>query len=238
MDLSQYYKSLISSSETTLNESLERMAELAKVHAFAEDLLIWHAVVHTRVGATVIKYAAGEIQLSALSLVYGLYRQAFTSLRLSLELSLSAIFFSTNELEFREWEQGKKDIYWSQLIATTSDTNNGIFSKRYAEAFFPELENVVVEYNKLAKDTYRDLSEFVHGNAYTWEMSTSNISFDEALFDRWMSNFTNVSTLISFGLTLRFLKALDTDEADSLKAHLQEYLGTMSAVREVIGGTI
>lgn len=237
MDLRQYYQSLISSSEVTLNESLEKMAELAKVHAFAEDLLVWHTVVHTRVGATVIKYAAGEIQLSALSLAYGLYRQAFTSLRLSLELSLSAIFFSTNELEFREWEQGKSDIYWSQLIATTSDTNNGIFSKRYAIAFFPELEDIVAEYNKLAKETYRNLSEFVHGNAYTWEMSTSNISFDEVLFDRWMNNFTNVSRVISFGLTLRFLKTLDTYETNSLKAHLQEYIGTISAVREFIGGT-
>jgi hypothetical protein len=247
MDLRQYYQSLISTSGATLNESLEKMNELAKVHAFADDLLTWHTVVHTRVGATVIKYAAGEIQLSALSLVYGLYRQAFISLRLSLELSLSAVFFSTNELEFREWEQGKRDIYWNQLIdikpdvnnsdTNKSNTNNGIFSKRYSKAFFPELENIVTEYNNLAKDTYRNLSEFVHGNAYTWEMNTSSISFDEVLFDRWMNNFIKVSRIISFGLSLRFLKGLDTHEVNLLEAHLKEYLGTISAIREVIGGT-
>jgi len=235
MDLRQYYKSLISSSEATLDQSLTRVDDLAKVHAFVDDLLVWHTVVHTRVGATVIKYAAGEIQLASLSLTYGLYRQAFISLRLSLEISLSAIFFSTNELQFREWEQGKSDIYWSQLIDATSETSNGVFSKRYAKAFFPELENIVVEYNNLAKGTYRDLSEFVHGNAYTWDMNTSNISFNKILFDRWMSNFVKVSKVISFGLTLRFLKALNASEADSLKAHLKEYLGTIPAIREVIG---
>ncbi|MEP0915380.1 hypothetical protein NC981_00995 [Leptolyngbya sp. DQ-M1] len=238
MDLRQYYQNLISSSEATLNESLQKLDELAKVHAFTEDLLIWHEVVHTRVGATVVRYAAGEIQLSALSLAYGLYRQAFTSLRLSLELSLSAIFFSTNELEFREWEQGKRDIYWNQLVDVNPDTNNGIFSKRYAKAFFPELEDSVAEYNKLARNTYRDLSEFVHGNAYTWEMSTSSIGFDDALFHRWITNFGGVSRIISFGLTLRFLKSLERGEISSLKAHLQEYLGTIPAIREVIGGAL
>jgi hypothetical protein len=238
MDLHQYYRSLISSSEATLDQSLTRVNDLAKVHAFVEDLLIWNTVVHTRVGATVIKYAAGEIQLSALSLTYGLYRQAFTSLRLSLELSLSSIFFSTNELQFREWEQGKGDIYWSQLIDATSDTNSGIFSKRYAKAFFPELENIVSEYNSLSKETYRNLSEFVHGNAYTWEMSKSSIGFDEILFNAWISNFEKVSRIVSFGLTLRFLKTLYPHEVNSLKAHLQEHLGTISAVRAVVGGIV
>jgi hypothetical protein len=238
MDLNQYYKDLISSSESTLDQSLRRVNDLAKVHIFVEDLLLWNTILYTRVGTTVIKYSAGEIQLSALSLAYGLYRQAFTSLRLSLELSLSSIFFSTNELQFREWEQGKGDIYWSQLIDATSDTNSGIFSKRYAKAFFPELENIVLEYNNLAKETYRNLSEFVHGNSYTREISISSIGFNEVLFNAWTSNFEKVSRIISFGLTLRFLKTLNTNEVNSLKTHLQEHLGTISAVRAVFGGAV
>ena len=238
MDLNQYYQSLVLSSEATLNESVKRMDQLANVNTFVDDLLTWHRVIHTKVGATVIKYAAGEIQLSTLSLVYGLYRQAFVSLRLSFELSLSAIFFSNNELEFREWERGKRDIYWSQLIDTTNETDNGVLSKRYAKAFFPELEGIVKEYNQLAKDTYRSLSEFVHGNAYTWEMNTSSVVFDQDLFNRWMDSFSHVSRVISFSLSLRFIKALEPHEISLLEAHLQEYLGTIAAIRKIVGGTV
>lgn len=237
MDLHQYYQDIFEYSNITMNESLKRDNELAKAHSFTDDLLTWHEALKTRGEAVILKYVATEIQLSTLSLVSGLYRQAFTSLRLSLELSLSAIFFSTNELDFREWEKGQRDIYWNQLV-DTDDTDQGVFSKRWARGFFPELVDNVKEYNKLARDTYRNLSEFVHGNAYTWELSRANIAFDEQLFNQWLNNFSSLSKIISFALCLRFLKSLDSSSINCLEEHLFEFMGHIDEVRKILGGAV
>ncbi|HEY9608983.1 hypothetical protein [Allocoleopsis sp.] len=237
MDLHQYYKDIFESSSITMNESLKRDNELAKIHSFVDDLLTWYDVLKPRGEAVILKYAASELQLSALSVVSGLYRQSFTSLRLALELSLSAIFFSTNELDFREWEKGQRDIYWHQLV-DTDDTDQGVFSRRWARGFFPELEDSVKVYNKLAKDTYRNLSEFVHGNAFTWEVNKSNIVFNEQLFNQWLNNFSNLSKIISFALSLRFLKKLESSSINRLEAHLLEFVGHIAEIRKIIGGAM
>jgi len=238
MDLNQYYKDIFESSSITMMESLKRDNELAKIHCFVEDLLTWYDVLKTSRGEVVIlQYAANELQFFALSLVSGLYRQSFTSLRLALELSLSAIFFSTNELDFREWEKGQRDIYWNQLI-DADDTDRGIFSKRWARGFFPELEDRVKSYNRLTKDTYRNLSEFVHGNAFTWEVNKANIRFNEQLFNHGMDNFSNLSKIISFALCLRFLKSINSSSIHRLQAHLLEFLGHIEEVRKIVEGSV
>ncbi|MDB9511429.1 hypothetical protein PN499_09575 [Kamptonema animale CS-326] len=234
MNLHQYYEDIFESSSITMKESLKRDNELAKIHSFVEDLLTWYDVLKTRGEAVILKYAASELQLSALSLVSGLYRQSFTSLRLALELSLSAIFFSSNELEFREWEGGTRDIYWNQLVST-DDNDAGIFSKRWASGFFPELTDYVKNYNTLARDTYRSLSEFVHGNAYTWELKEAKVVFEENLFNQWIDNFSNYSKIISFALCLRFMKHLDSSSINFLEAHLHEFVGHITEVRKFLG---
>uniref|UniRef100_A0A0C1RE98 Uncharacterized protein n=3 Tax=Nostocales TaxID=1161 RepID=A0A0C1RE98_9CYAN len=237
MDLYQYYQEIFDSSNITMNESLKKADELAKVHAFVDDLLTWYDVLKPREEAVILTYAAGELQLSTLSLVAGLYRQSFTSLRLALELSLSTIFFSTNELDFREWRNGERDIYWQQLVCTDSNTQ-GIFSSRWAKGFFPELIDFVKEYNKIAKDVYRDLSEFVHGNAYTWEVNKAHIVFNDALFKKWLNNFFNLSQVISFALCLRFMKSLDSQKLHRLESHLLESLGHIEEIRRILGGSV
>jgi hypothetical protein len=237
MNLHQYYEDIFESSSITMKESLKRDNELAKIHFFVEDLLTWYDVLKTRGEAVILKYAASELQLSALSLVSGLYRQSFTSLRLTLELSLSAIYFSANELNFREWEIGTRDIYWNKLVST-DDNELGIFSQRWASGFFPELTGHVKTYNILAIETYRSLSEFVHGNAYTWEVNKAKIMFEEKLFNQWIDNFSNSSKIISFALCLRFMKHLDSSSINRLEAHLLEWLGHIREVRKIIGGSV
>lgn len=237
MNLHQYYEDIFESSNITMKESLKRDNELAKIHSFVEDLLTWYDVLKTRGEAVILKYAASELQLSALSLVSGLYRQSFTSLRLTLELSLSAIYFSANELDFREWEIGTRDIYWNQLV-NTDDNDFGIFSQRWASGFFPELTGHVKTYNTLARETYRSLSEFVHGNAYTLEVNKAKIVFEEKLFNQWLNNFSNYSKIISFALCLRFMKHLDSSSINRLEAHLLDFLGHITEVRKFIGGPV
>lgn len=235
MDLNQYYLSLSDSSREILSISLEKVSDLAEVHTFVGDILMWHKILSGRVESIVIlEYAASEIQVAAFSLVSGLYRQAFSSLRLALELSLSAILFSTNELEFREWQRGEKDIYWSQIISQAESGNqSGVFSQRYSKNFYPELERHLSLHNNLARSTYRKLSEFVHGNSETWSIDC-NLEFRQQYFEMWISLFTDTSTVISFALGLRFLKQLNTSEIKHLETHLLDSLGHISEVRDFL----
>jgi hypothetical protein len=52
-----------------------------------------------------------------------------------------------------------------------ADGDGGVISARFASAFFPELKEVVPLYREIARSAYRELSEFVHGNHQTWELT-------------------------------------------------------------------
>ncbi len=127
MNLREYYQNLFDSSNQVIHESLQQENELAKIHEFVDDLLKWLNILQPRPEANVLTHVAAELQLSSFSLVSGLYRQAFTSLRLSLELSLGVVFFSANRLELAEWMGGNYDLVWSQL----NHSDNGVFSKSF-----------------------------------------------------------------------------------------------------------
>jgi hypothetical protein len=235
MDIRDYYQNLFNSSNQVINESLHKEDELAKIHEFVDDLLKWLRILQPRPEANVLEHVAAELQLSAFSLVSGLYRQAFTSLRLSLELSLGVVFFSANRLELAEWMGGNYDLVWSQL----NHSENGVFSKRYAKAFFPQLSNDVENYQIIASTVYRELSEFVHGNIGTWNLSQQKyISFNQELFNQYMDRFSRVSKVMCFALCLRFLKDIDRLALESLETHLVEKMGYISEIRKLIGGPV
>jgi len=230
MNIEEFYSNIFNSlNETQLKTVIEKRESLSKVHSFTDDLLLWSNIINPRSEFAIIKYAATEIQLSSITLVIGLYRQSFASLRLALELVLSAIYFSANELSLREWETGSTDIYWNQLI----DPENGVLSNRFCKVFFPGLEDSTAAYLESAKKTYRELSEFVHGNIGTWEAIVFPLSFDESLFNKWMSSFVDISKVIIFSLCLKFLKHLDKTSINQLEAHILEQIGDIAAIRQI-----
>lgn len=247
MNIEDYYQHIFEDAKTTIDESLKFKNNLAKVHSFADDILIWYEILKHREEAVVLKNVASELQFAAFSLACGLYRQSFISLRIVLELSMATIFFSANELEFREWQQGNYDIYWSKLVGSKKidednqndldQDNRGVLSKRWTKAFFPELEKDVTKYYTLAKTTYRKLSEFVHGNSYTWEKDNVQISFSKETFEIWIENFSNVSQIISFVLCLRFMKTLSNDDLHTLtlQGFFIEFLSDLPEIRKIIG---
>ena len=171
-----------------------------------------------------------EAALGLVSLVSGVYRAAFGSLRLFLELALSAEYFAANRLELAEWLRGTRDITWSSLI----DSDNGVLSHRYAAAFFPELAPHVSIYNTLARTLYRELSEFVHGNHHTLGLVSDEIAFNADLQNRWLTSFAAAKSIISFALCLRFLSELHVEDRHDLTSTLMSTLGHIDAVRELL----
>ena len=82
----KYYRELFLTSQAIFNQSLESGAALSKANQTIDDVARWVSVLQPRPEAQVLRYAVQEAQLGLLALVGGLYRHAFGSLRLLLEL--------------------------------------------------------------------------------------------------------------------------------------------------------
>ena len=159
MDLKNYHLQICNNLESILNDSHSQL-HLGKYHVLSSDLLVWSNILKIqKTEMKVLENVAYELQFSVFLVSSGLYRQAFASLRLVLELALSGILFSSDEFYFRKWKQGLADVSWAKI----TDEDTGIFSTMWLKAFYnPEPDQKdkqdITEIAKLAKETYRQLS--------------------------------------------------------------------------------
>lgn len=225
--LSEHYQALLTASGDVMKQALANAGQAASVLQLADDLETIGKLIKPAPEHYVVLNASRELQISALALFSGLYRPAFGSLRLSLELMLGALHFSAHRLELAEWMNGKKDLNWSSLV----DTDNGVLSIRFADAFFPELRDDVSKYNGTVRKVYRDLSEFVHGNVHTWKLTPAHLNFNKELHDRWCRHLKSIAEVAFFGFSLRYLKEVDPKNLTHLEAPVIERLGHIETIR-------
>ena len=136
-----------------------------------------------------------------------------------MEIGLGTVHFSIHKLEHQEWVNGVADIKWASII----DENNGVLSKRFSKAFFPELDSFVDAFRKKTAYTYRILSEYVHGNKETWTQDGLSLVYDKNLHENFFTQYHVVGEVIFFVLSCRYLKSMsrmDLDSVDFLKTEL------------------
>ncbi|MEA5525148.1 hypothetical protein [Nodularia spumigena] len=236
MDLKNYHLGICNDIELIINQSHTQL-ELGKYHVFSSDLLQWSNILkNQRTEMKVLENVAYELQFSVFLVSSGLYRQAFASLRLVLELALSGILFSSDEFYFRKWKQGLADVSWAKI----TDENTGIFSTTWLQAFYnPEIDQRDKEDNKeiskLAKETYRKLSEYVHGGNYTWETDNSHIVFNQIQFDLWKKLSDNTSRIILYSLLIRFAQDLSSDNLTEVEDCLTQIVDDLKITRDILG---
>jgi hypothetical protein len=226
----QFYLSLNEAARTSIEQATADPTELGNAQQQIDDLNCWGQVLTARPETVAFQNALQEATIGLFLLASGLYRSAFVSLRLFLELSLASVHFSVNRLELAEWLAGSRDIKWGALI----DSDEGILSVRYASAFFPELSDTVRTYNAIGLKTYRELSEFVHGNHQTWGGATGQIAFNAQLQSEWLSHFSSASVVVGYTLCLRFLKELARPDLAKLAPIVGATLGHIEAVRDYL----
>ena len=231
-DLKDYYGRLLSASQVVLEEASVDAELLGKANQTIDDFKVWLEILTPRPEAVVLGHALTESSIALYSLVSGLYRPAFGSLRLFLELALGAIHFSVNRLELAEWLGGNYDIKW----ATLSDPDGGVLSHCFAKAFFPELDGHVTRYARMASVLYRELSEFVHGNHHTWGLTQDRIFFNKGLHEMWFKEFDTAALIVSFCMCLRFLRELDTTMLPKVEDSVLGHLGHIDPIRDTFGG--
>lgn len=179
----------------------------------------------------ILMTACAQLQAATISASLGLYRQAFSSLRLALEMGLSATYFSVHRLELNEWLEGREDIRWSRLV----DEEKGVLSSRFARAFFPELTNTILEKKEDATGLYRQLSEFVHGNWETWNSSSYAINYDKEKLVTYQEYLKSCSEIILLNLFCRYGIEMKNEYIEEIDFFYQEF-SHIAAVREFFGG--
>lgn len=179
----------------------------------------------------ILERVCSQIQGASLTAAFGLYRQAFSSLRLSLEMGLSTAYFSIHRLEMYEWLDGREDIHWNRLI----DKDRGVLSDRFAQAFFPDLLDEMKNIRVEAIEVYRSLSEFVHGNNETWEDGKILLKYNKIMYNKFNILCRKVFEILMFVLMCRYMKTFNAETLDELVFISAEF-SHMGPIREFIGG--
>ncbi len=233
-DIEAYFRELQKKSGDIVALSIRgtNAEQMASSRQFALELMAWFRAIASRRESELLKIAALEYEFALLAVAQGHYRHAFKGLRLVLELCLQAVSLSANELCLREWLDNRRDTVWNVIVAD----DDGIFSKPYAQAFFPELSVHVLHYGSLAKSVYRECSECVHGNIPKHVPLPASLVFDQDVFTLWHSEAAIVARLVHFALSLRYLKDLAPGDVATLETALLDRVGHVTEIRSHLGG--
>jgi hypothetical protein len=232
----ELYREIQRNSAKVLGLSLASKAGLAqsRSHAFTAELELWLGAVKSRPESELFDLAIREYQLGLILLSQGFYRHAFGNLRLFLELSLAAVYFSAYLVQLREWQHDMHDISWSQL----SCPENGILSVRFSNAFCSGLQGEVLSYLTMAKKLHRECSEYVHGNPSVMAEIGGPIVFNERIFFEWHSKADSAALLVTFTLAMRYLDELTEIDLRTLETAIVDRVGHVQTFRAKFGGSV
>jgi hypothetical protein len=116
MKIQDYLKKLKEESQNIFDETIKFQDELGRAHHFAACIFEFSEQIYDKAEKSLVATVSSQLESATLSATMGLYRQAFSSLRLALEMGLGAVYFSVHKLELNEWLNGCGDIIWSNLI--------------------------------------------------------------------------------------------------------------------------
>lgn len=210
----------------------DNAADVSRSYLIASDLDIWNQILANRTESRLYAAAENEFVISLMNLCQGQYRNAFKGLRLVLELCLQGVYLSTNLLMLDEWLRNAIGTTWSILV----DKDEGLFSKRFCTAFFPEISEHVYNFNAVAQSLYRELSECVHGNVPFYIPLPTTIELDVKTFNLWHKKAETVRLVSQFAMSMRYLKGLSEEDRAKLEMPLNDALGHIEPIRALLGG--
>ena len=160
----------------------------------------------------------------------GLYRQAYASLRLFLELSFAAVHFSVNELERRLWMSDRIDFSWSAALQNT----DGLLSRRFVGEFAPELIGAADDFANQALKCYRHCSQFVHGKAAVTQDIPDRVEYAGPVVSDWCDTASQAAEAVLFLLYIRYGEEFDVNGTPALQETIIEQFGSIPAVRGLL----
>lgn len=234
MDAAHYFSKLNDESQEVFASSIENCNFLGLVHDLAASLYDWKCVIVNAPENQLLEHCCEQLEMSCLSLLTGQYRQAYSDLRLSIEMLFGFVYFSAHRLEYVEWTLGSRDLNWR----TINGEESGVLSVRFSKAFLPEAQYYVTDAFGRANCLYRRLSEFTHGNYATWDILQPSIKKNQTFIDLYSELIPEVRYLFMLALAIRFLKVLDQDALSKIEHHILDELNTLTEIRRLLGGPV
>jgi hypothetical protein len=229
--IEEHLDRLRTASESCVEATLrDHQADLGEVHLVDEDASQWLAKISGPEREQIMA-ARRELALAEYSIASGLYRQAFATLRLFLELSFAAVHFSVNEFERRQWLSDRTDFSWS----TALDENNGVLSKGFVLEFFPGLADHAKTYAEAAASCYRYCSQFVHGKAAVAQGMPESLEYRGPVVIDWCHRAKQAGEAVLFLFLIRYGRDALAHEDDALSDLLSNRFGHLPPVRELLG---
>lgn len=194
--------------------------KLNDLFQFIDELSAWEKILNKSTDTTLLISAIKEFELGFQAVLSGQYRYAFMAQRYFVEQMARFIYLSTNELHLRHWKLGMRDVSWTSLV----DKENGIFSKAFIRAFYPDVEGDGAQFITLSSKLYRESSEFVHGNFENINIMSDQIVFQSNMLQRWLEYMETGRLIASFLLFMRFSKDLDASDLSQIESMAQDEL--------------
>jgi hypothetical protein len=219
-------------SRLCIDESTARRSmELGKILQLDADIGSWETVLTGRPEQKVLANARRELGFTVYSACSGLYLQAFSNLRVFLELSFAAIAFSVDDLRRRQWLSDDFSFSFSKKITDV----DGLFSQAYLKAYCEAAVGEAVEFQELARRAYHHCSQFVHGKLPVTERIPSTLEYsDNALLD-WARTARDAARCVIFLIYCRYADEFLPLDNGRLADTLAHSLGHLPSVRKAVG---
>lgn len=202
----------------------------AKAASFIEDYEAWIELNSGSYETGIYKEALSQYKAMLLFWNMGLYKYSFMALRGYFELTLFGVQLSTSELNYRLWKQSELDLYWSQIV----DPDNGIFGVKFVRAFQPSFIENGKSMLGIAKNVYRECSEYIHSNYNTADFLPETTRFAQDVFDSIASKVETINQVISFMFTVRYLeKLINEDKLAEFENCIMDNIGFIPCISEV-----
>ena len=133
-----------------------------------------------------------------------------------------------------EWLTSHSDTSWDAIV----DGENGVFSKRFIRAFFPNVVDDASAFKQLSKTLYREMSECTHGNVPNKIPLPKTIEFDEPTFLLWHEKAETLRYIANFALTARYFLAIPTNAKVAIIPIATDRLGHLESIRTSLEAAI
>lgn len=221
MTAEDYIRKVNSQIQELLDSSLSENSNIINIGVdTSKSFQIWLEIIPEDSYKVLLSNSIQALELALISQTYCLYRNAFSSLRLSMEMLFGGVYFSTALIDFIEWSKSSKDLNWG----TINDFDNGVLSHRFYNAFFSEIETDCQTYHTRAKDLYRDLSEYVHGNHHTWKIDSEALKIEKGEIELFKKCLLEYNEIAIFVLCLRYLKGLNKSNLEKVEPIIMQSL--------------
>ncbi len=233
MDVAAYYQAVASRRQTIMDKCIADQPVFAQhiaSHNFLEDFGKMADVIVGK-SKDILLQACREYQYSLEAIILGNYRHAFSSLRLSFELFVAAIYFSGHEMKMQLWLVGSDDLKWG----TINDKDTGVFSHTFFQAFNPELKPYGKQYLTMAGAVYRECSEYVHGNPGTHEDVTARLSYNRERVRSYHEKVETVRLCVIVAFVTRYIREMSVETRSQFEGIILESLGQYPEIQAIFG---